>query len=125
MKTFTFLKKVTVVLLLLFTSLTLSAQSGLSNLSFETWTIGIAGPEPVGWAGTNVTQETTGAQQGSKYARLNYSSNFSGTLVLGDLDAMGAPIAANPTSMSGFFKTSGMNPGDVMSIASLTQKGNS
>jgi len=124
MKIITMLKTVATVILLA-TTITLSAQSGLSNMSFETWTTSFVGPTPVGWFGIEVSQQTTGAQQGSKYARLGQTATESGFLFLGDTTNMGAALAYNPASITGFYKTSGMQPGDVMSIQAITNKGNS
>src|SRR3954470_2925164 len=114
MKTFLHLRKVIFGSLLLCITSAFNAQSGLSNLSFETWTTTVLGSTPVGWFASNVTQQTTGAQNGTKYARLSQSSNQSGFIFLGDMSHLGAPIAANPTVLTGFYKTSGMNPGDEM-----------
>ena len=125
MKIFTFSKNKTGAVALMLTSVTLSAQNGLTNLSFETWTTTVLGDSPTGWFSSNVTQQTSGAQHGSKYARLNQSTNQSGFLFIGDPGEMGAPYATNPGSMSGFYKSANMQANDEMLIQAYTIKGGS
>lgn len=112
---------------LLFTSLRNNAQSGLSNLSFETWSTSVFGPAPTGWFGINASQQTTGAQQGNSFLRLSNNSSGTGFLMLGSLGSSfnlkgGAPVSQTPQQITGFYKISGMAAADSIGISSYTSK---
>lgn len=92
-----------------------SAQSGLTNLSFETYTvIPVLGVSPVGFLSTGCTSITTGAQHLNAFARLT-SNNVSaanlgnGAMMLGTVSGfttmnIGAPYAIMPTAFTGYYK---------------------
>jgi hypothetical protein len=115
-------------LLLLFGSQNYKAQSGLNNLSFESWTTTPLGPTPTGWIGANASQQTTGPQQGSNYLRINNTSSYPGMVMLGSTTTYtgnfngGIPYTQTPASLSGFYKTSGMASGDTISMMAYTSK---
>jgi hypothetical protein len=113
-------------LLSLFGSQNYKAQSGLNNLSFESWTTTPLGPTPTGWIGVNASQQTTGAQQGSSYLRITNTSSDQGIVMLGSTTSYtgnfngGMPYNQNVASLNGFYKTSGMVTGDTISMTGYT-----
>jgi hypothetical protein len=118
----------TIFISVLFLSLSFSqmslAQNGLSNMSFETWTVTVlGGSTPTGWFASNVTQQTSGAQNGNSYARLTCASNNSGMLVLGP-NVEGAPFAVTPLALTGFYKTAGLASADTVRITGFSMKSN-
>ena len=126
-KLFTILKKQLLPTLLLFGTLNYEAQSGLSNMSFEAWSVNALGNAPTGWLGFNVSHQTTGAQQGGSYVRISNTTNEQGVLMLGTPTTFsvikgGAPCTQNLVSLTGFYKTSGMVSGDVVGLTSYTSK---
>ena len=120
--------KQALLMLALFISLLQSAQNGLTNLSFENWTITPLGASPVGWFGFNVSQKSSGAQQGNSYVRMNNANSSEGMLMLGTFTSLsgplkgGAPYSQVPVSLNGFYKTSSMVFGDTLGITAYTSK---
>lgn len=116
--------------LLLAITLTLSIglKAQIPNMSFETWTVNF-GAQPVGWFGMTVNQQTTGAQQGTSYVRIvttstTSPSSYDGVLyatavVTGSTIVSGVPYTQRPTSLNGFYKTSGLGVGDTVSVFSM------
>lgn len=102
------------------------AQSGLTNLSFESWSTTLFGPSPTGWFGSNLTKQTTGAQNGSNYVRITNANQSTGVMMLGTPGSFtmltgGEPFTQIPTSLNGFYKASGLianYPGEVFSYTS-------
>lgn len=91
------------------------AQSGLTNLSFETYTnIPVIGTSPVGFISTGVSSVTTGAQHLNAYARITSnaqpaSSLGNGAMMLGSVFGfttmnMGAPYSIQPNAFVGWYK---------------------
>lgn len=97
------------------------AQSGLNNLSFETWTT-IPSPSPTGFVSLGVTQMTVGAQHLNSYARVTSnavaaSSLGNGAMRMGSLTGFttvvpGAPYTSKPTAFTGYYKATIM-PNDT------------
>ena len=120
--------KINLLLVAAFLSATFNftAQSGLSNLSFENWTTTAFGPSPSGWFGFNITKQTSGAQQGSNYVRINNLNNSQGAMMLGTITSLsgpikgGAPCSQIPVAITGFFKTSGLVTGDKVGLTAYT-----
>src|SRR4051812_15902157 len=97
----------------------LSAQSGLSNMSFENWTAGF----PDGWDGFGtITQKTSGAQHGNSYCELK-TSQTPAMLVLGEVGEDGVPYSAKVAQLSGFYRISGMASNEFAGIAVGLTKG--
>jgi len=121
------MKKSLLPILFFFTSFNFIAQSGLSNLSFESWTsIGVV-EIPTGFIGTGLSKQNSGAQQGTYFVRISNSVNYQGILMLGSPSAnpnvkIGVPYTQNPTSISGFYRTSGLVAGDVVGLTAFTTK---
>jgi hypothetical protein len=117
--------------ILLFASLSQSAQT-IPNLSFETWTNTVFGATPTGWTAFNASQQTSGAQNGSKYIRLNNNVNGQeGLLMLGATNSFtgnikgGVPFSQTPAAINGFYKTSGMAAGDTLTMTGMATKSGS
>jgi hypothetical protein len=107
-------------------TLSTKAQGGMTNLSFETWGTTIFSLQPTGWLAMTGSQQTVGAQAGTKYVRItttNTTTNQDGMLFLGRLVGSsfhsGDAIAQNPSSIKGFYKTSGLGTGDTVGIEAL------
>src|SRR4051812_10994254 len=119
-----FLSTVAAAVLSLACSLSGKSQTGLTNLSFESWTAASSffSAAPTGWYGFNISKQTTGAQAGSNYARLSSSGGNSGFMALGSISLMsqvnGAPYAQTPLTLNGFYKTSGMQSFDTVGVVS-------
>ncbi len=117
-----------IALFLVFSS---KAQTGLSNLSFENWGTSIIGPQPNGWFGITVSQQTVGAQQGTSYVRVvttQTGTSSDGLLFLGQLSSsfnliLGEPYTLRPNSLNGFYKTSGLAVGDSITIEGILKNG--
>jgi hypothetical protein len=110
-------------------SMLCSAQSGLTNLSFEAWSTTITGPAPTGWYGSGVTQKTSGAQHLSSYAEIkNVSSSQTGLLMLGSISgtastfAGGVPYTQTPITFSGFYRSAGLATNDKCDFTAYTTK---
>src|SRR4051812_41890745 len=91
------------------------SQTGLTNLSFETYTnIPFIGTTPTGFVATGCASVTTGAQHLNAFARLTSnaqpaSSAGAGAMMLGTVSGFttinrGAPYASQPTSITGWYK---------------------
>jgi hypothetical protein len=112
------------LLMLLFSGQHLNAQSGLSNLGFETWTTGSLSPSvPTGWEGSNVTMLTTGAHGGNHYVNIsNTASNnaiYYGTFFLGSpvgFKPGGIPYTQKLTALNGFYRSSGLVADDTVGM---------
>ncbi|MBL7930250.1 MAG: T9SS type A sorting domain-containing protein [Bacteroidia bacterium] len=106
------MKKLLLLLCLALLTFNYSAQTGLTNLSFENWTTNFIGPAPTGWFGTGVSKQTTGAQQGNNYVRIKSNNTTQGVLMLGTITNMtgsftgGEPYTQLPISLTGFYKGS-------------------
>jgi len=110
--------------------LSVNAQPGLSNMSFETWSVTPFGNQPTGWFGFAVSQQNTGAQQGSRYVRIATTSTATTTydgvffltaVVTPTAVYSGAPYNQKPIALNGFYKTSGLAVGDTVVITSYLQ----
>lgn len=106
-----------------------NAQSGVSNLSFESWSNNLAGFAPTGWVGQNATQQTVGAQHLSNYARVKtgpVGPSQDGFIVLaqfsGNTFYSGASFTLNPAALTGFYRTSSLVAGDSVLIQCIMQK---
>ncbi len=124
------MKKNLLFTIALIISLSTNAQPGLSNMSFETWSVTPFGNQPTGWFGFAVSQQNTGAQQGSRYVRIATTSTTSSTydgaffltaVVTPTAVYSGAPYNQKPTALNGFYKTSGLAVGDTVVITSFLQ----
>lgn len=90
------------------------AQSGLTNLSFETWTT-VPSPSPAGFISLGATQMTVGAQHLTSYVRLTSNgvaaaSLGNGAMRLGSITGFttvvpGAPYATRPSAFTGYYKS--------------------
>jgi hypothetical protein len=111
---------------ILFASLSSTAQIGLSNLSFENWGPSPFGTAPNGWLAFNASQQTSGAQNGTKFVRLTNSNFSTGTIILGTAPASatsitgGVPYTQTPLAISGFYKTAGIVSPYVVGISART-----
>jgi hypothetical protein len=107
----------------------LNAQSGLSNLGFETWTTGSLSPSvPTGWEGSNVTMLTTGAHGGNSYVNISNTASSTvihyGTFFLGSPSSQpgGIPFTQKLIALNGFFRASGLVVNDTVGMYVLLTK---
>ena len=92
------------------------AQSGLTNLSFETYTtLPLIGATPAGFVSTGNTQQTSGAQHLNSFARITSNGQpapnpltSNGVMVLGSIAGTsingGAPYVIQPNAFVGWYK---------------------
>jgi hypothetical protein len=108
------------------------SQTGINNLSFESWT-SLAGPSPSGFIALGATQMTTGAQHLNSYVRL-VSNGFpashpstSGAMQLGSFVGTnpvdGAPYILKPTNLTGYYKSSLVGNDTAYIAIDLTKNG--
>ncbi len=124
------MKKTSLLFAFVCLSLLSAAQTGLTNLSFETWTT-IAGPTPSGYVSLGATQITGGAQHLNSYVRLTSngqattSPSAAGAMQLatlvGTVPVSGAPYTQKPIALTGYYKCNIVGTDTVFGRVDMTK----